>query len=860
MLPLAAATLGGAAVAAGSYSYQKLKGFWKSGNARRLSPAAAEFKGLIGDLRDIAAGVYEVELRPLRQAVHQQRRKLTVVIAHSAAALKEEAQFVTIAVLEEAQSALEHLAGSEIKLEKTVRNEWQALREVVSEDGGLLGDSAHAAGEFIGDAAAQAAAASRRMFGTSPVAAPSPGAKRPVSMSPHAVWRSLRQAKELVFDDTRSRQLDEFGGPAEGSARSQIAIAEQTVERYLRVAASSVAVATVGTLFFPPLKLVSGALILFAAFPVFKGAYIDIVQQRRISIKLLDSVSFIGLLAGGYFLICSITSTIFHASTKMMLKTEDRSRALLANMFGQQPRFVRVLVDGEEIEIPFELLTMGDTLVVHAGQMIPVDGVIRQGTAAVDQRILTGEAQPVEKGPGDSVFAATVLLAGRIEVQVEKTGSETAAAQIREVLANTTDFRTAIQARWRGVADQTVLPTLGLAGVALAVLNPVSALAVVNSNYVAVMKVASPLGMLNFLQRASQAGVLIKDGRALEAASKVDTVVFDKTGTLTENQPHVGEIYLFADLAENEVLNYAAAVEANQSHPIAKAILQAASERKLTLPPLEDARFEVGYGIEARIGDAKVRVGSARYMGMQGIVLPDEFQTRREAMQSRGSSLVYVGIGDHLAGAIELRPTLRPEAREVVQKLKKLGLTLYIISGDQAAPTEALATELGIGQYFAEVLPQDKSRMVQKLQQEGRQVCFVGDGINDAIALKTANVSVSLRGASSLATNTAQIILMDESLRQLSQLFEVAGEYDANLKTLMTTTFVPGVFSLAGVFLLGTGNALALTLFNLSMIAGLVNAIWPALQNLEEPDTSHLSRALPAPEATPQTQQAESVQ
>jgi heavy metal translocating P-type ATPase len=848
MIPLAAAMLGGAAVAAGSYSFQKLKEFRKSGGVQRLSPAAEEFKGLVGDLRDIADGIYTEDLRPLRRAFRRQRRKLTVIIAHSATALKDEAQFVTVAVLEGAGGTIQHLATSEIDLEKTLRSEWRAFREVVSEDAGLFGDVAHRAGEFIGDAA--------KLFGPSSAAATPAGAK-PATMGPRAVWRSLRQAKELVFDDSRSRQLDEFNGPAEGSARSQIAVAEQSVERYLKVAASSVAVAAVGTLFFPPLKLVSGAMILYAAFPVFKGAYTDIVVNRRISIRLLDSVSFIGLLAGGYFLICSITSTIFHASTKLMLKTEDRSRALLANMFGQQPQSVRVLVDGKELEIPFELLTTGDTLVVHAGQMIPVDGVIRQGTAAVDQRILTGEAQPAEKGPGDDVFAATVLLAGRIEVRVEKTGKETAAAQIREVLANTTDFRSAIQARWRGVADQTVLPTLGLAGVALAILNPASALAVINSNYVAVMKVASPLGMLNFLQRASQAGVLIKDGRALEATSKVDTVIFDKTGTLTENQPHIGKIHVFADRAEEDILKYAAAVEANQSHPIAKAILEAASARKLALPPLDDARYEVGYGIEARIGEEFVRVGSARYMGMEGITVPAEFQTDREAMQSRGSSIVYVGIVDRLAGAIELRPTLRPEAKEVVRRLKDFGLTLYIISGDQAAPTEALATELGIAQYFAEVLPQDKSHMVEKLQKEGRKVCFVGDGINDAIALKTANVSVSLRGASSLATNTAQIILMDETLRQLSQLFQVAREYDANLKTLMTTTFVPGLASLACVFFLGTGNALALTLFNASMIAGLVNAIWPALQNLDEPDATSLARARPESEASPLSQPIE---
>ena len=831
MFLIVAAMLGGAAVAAGSYTYRKVKtvrtllgGFGDS-----QSPLGTQIAELMDDLQFAA-----------RSEITEAGRKLTIVISRSTAAFRDEAQ-----------SALQHVNEIELKpLRDSVRDEWQAFTDVVSSDEGVLADSARTAQDWFHAASASAAGAvatTKKAIADSPIGEwTSPpkvrpgGPRRSVPMSPHAVWRAMKQAKSLVFDETRNRQMDEMSGAEEGSAISQIVVAEKTVDRYLKVAASSVAVATVGMLFLPPLKLVSGGLILYAAFPVFKGAYVDLVTNRKITIRLLDSISFIGLLAGGYFLICSVTSTIFHASTKMMLKTEDRSRQMLANMFGQQPQFVLVLIDGEEIEIPFEILNVGDTLVVHAGQMIPIDGQIASGTAAVDQHVLTGEAQPAEKGVGDRVFAATILLAGRIEVLVEKTGKETAAAQIRQVLATTTDFRTAIQARWRDVADHTVVPTIGLSAVALAFLNPASALAVINSNYVAVMKVASPLGMLNFLQRASQAGILIKDGRALEAAIKVDTVVFDKTGTLTETQPHVGRVQTSGGFSEEEVLTFAAAVEANQSHPIAQAILEAATARNLTLPALDEARYEMGYGIEARIGGRLVRVGSGRYMGMHGIALPQEFQQNRDATQAVGASLVYVAVGNELAGSIELRPTLRPEAKEVVSKLKALGLTMYIISGDHTAPTEALAAELGIDHFFAEVLPQDKSGMVEKLQREGRRVCFVGDGINDAIALKMANVSVSLRGASSLATNTAQIILMDETLRQLPQLFEVAGEYDANLKTLMSTTFIPGLASLAGVFLLGTGNATALMLFNLSLIAGLLNAIWPALQNLDEHQQQNL--------------------
>jgi P-type E1-E2 ATPase len=277
--------------------------------------------------------------------------------------------------------------------------------------------------------------------------------------------------------------------------------------------------------------------------------------------------------------------------------------------------------------------------------------------------------------------------------------------------------------------------------------------------------------------------------------------------------------------------------------------VDAALDRKLVIPELEEARYEMGYGIEARVNGGLVHVGSARYMSMQNIDIPVDFEDYRQEIQQRGASVVFVAIGDRLAGALELRPTLRPEAKQVVQELQQRGLDIYIISGDHAAPTAALAAELGIDDFFAEVLPQDKSHQVERLQKQGRKVCFVGDGINDAIALKTADVSVSLRGASSLATNTAQIILMDESLRQLAQLFEVAGEYQANLRTLMSTTFGPGFVSLASVFLLGAGNGTALALFNLSMIAGLVNGIWPALQQASELRPVALPAGTPEPAA-----------
>jgi Cu2+-exporting ATPase len=740
-------------------------------------------------------------------------------------------------VIEEARGRLTELRDRGLHpLAAKAQREWRAFAEVVAEDEGPLARVCGAAIEAVETGSGAILGSLRTLSPRSSIRI-SDRRRRAGVFRARSLWQSLQRARELIFGNERDTQIEEIGG---SGARALIRQAEATVNHYLKVASVAMLIAVAGVVVYQPLLWVAAVPICYVAYPAVKSAYVDLFEKGRFSIRVLDAICLFGLLAGFVILVCSITSFIFHASAKLMLKTEDRSRKLIADLFGEQPRTVRVLVDGQEVERAFASLRSDDLLVVHAGQMIPVDGTIAEGTGAVDQHILTGEAQPAEKGPGDAVFAATVLLAGRVVMKVDKTGGETAAAQIRELLANTVDFRAAIQARWQDVADRTVLPTIVLTLLAWVLLGPLAALAILCSNYVAVMKVASPLGMLNFLQRAAQAGILIKDGRTLESSGRVDAVVFDKTGTLTLTNPHVRAVHAFADFPEEAVLGYAAAVEANQSHPIARAILAEAGRRQLAWGGIEEARYDVGFGIQATIEGRSVHVGSERFMAMENVDVPTEFQAPLRAAQARGASVVYVAFDRQAAGAIELQPTLRPEAREVTAELRGMGLDLYIISGDQQAATEALAAEVGIDKYFAEVLPQDKSLMVERLQRSGRRVCFVGDGINDAIALKSAAVSVSLRGASSLATNTAQIVLMDESLKQLSHVFELAHDYDANLRTLLTTTFLPGLVSMAGVFFLGWGPAVALLLFNVSMVAGLLNAVWPALQNLDMP-------AAPAP-------------
>jgi len=353
---------------------------------------------------------------------------------------------------------------------------------------------------------------------------------------------------------------------------------------------------------------------------------------------------------------------------------------------------------------------------------------------------------------------------------------------------------------------------------------------VLNSNMLLSFMIVSPLSTLSFLNMASRHGVLVKDGRALELLDDIDTVVFDKTGTLTQEIPHVAKIYASGGYSEAEVLTYAAAAEHRQRHPVAKAILQAATEHGLEAPAIDAADYKVGYGIKVNLNGNVVRVGSARFMDLEAITIPPTIQKAMQTGHDIGASLVMVAVDGDLAGALELHPTIRPETQAVIHKLRELGVqSMHIISGDHEAPTRAMAEGLGLDSYSAEVLPSQKAAIIAQMQEEGRRICYVGDGINDSIALKQANVSVSLRGASTVATDTAQVILMDEDLEQLVHLFAVAKGFNRNLTQCLTIAAIPGLLNIYGAFFLHFGLISSVVCNQIGMWSGIGNATRPLL-------------------------------
>lgn len=601
-------------------------------------------------------------------------------------------------------------------------------------------------------------------------------------------------------------------------------------DHYLTVAGAALG-ASVLALALPPAGLVAAALLTYLSVPLYKAATIGLLVDRKPRSSMVGTVLTVASLTSGYYVLTAGCSLALFASFKLMLKTQAGSGRRVARVLSNNPQRVWLSYGEAEVEVLFESLKAGDVIVLRAGELVPIDGTVVQGLATVDQRTLTGESHEIEKAPGDALLASTTVVAGKLHVRVEKTGEQTTVANVQRVLRNTADYTATVEQKAGEFCDHLAGPTLLAGGATALMLSPVSGVALIGCNLSEVNRATTPLSMLNYLDLSATRGILIKDGRSLEVLSMIDTVVFDKTGTLTLDQPHVGRIECFGDLDEAAVLGLAAAAGTRQPHPVARAVVTAALDRGLTLPTLEHARYEIGYGVKVSTEGHTVHFGSARFMAREGIRALDEasLATVREAAEENGHSLVFVAQDGTLVGAIVLHSTLRPEAATVVERLRARGMDIYIVSGDAEEPTYRLADELGIKHFHANVLPEEKARIIRRLREQGRSICFVGDGINDAVALKTANVGISLSGSSNAALDTAGIILLNRDLRQLETLLDLAAAMERDQQRGHYATLIPGAIGATGVLFFGMGLPAALLLDMLGIGVAVGTAMWPKL-------------------------------
>ncbi len=655
---------------------------------------------------------------------------------------------------------------------------------------------------------------------------------------------ATENAVKPFLDNSSNQQLQEYSPTKEDG---KITEDEKTINTDLVISATSLSLAIVGNISNPFLRILSLPGWFYVYIPAFKKASKSLRQEKKADVNLLSIITAIGCFFGNFYAIGNLAAFFYVVSKKLTLKIQNNSQQSIIKVFGQHPKFVWVLVNGIEVKTPFEALKQGDIVVVSAGEAIPADGRVREGLASVDQHILTGEAQPAEKEIGSRVFAATIVLTGRVCIEVEKAGEETTAAQIGQILNQTTHFKTNGQLRADALTEKSILPTLIAGGLSIPILGPMGAVTVNNAHFSYRMLVVSSIVTLTYLQVITQKGILIKNGGVLDLLSRVDTIVFDKTGTLTLPKPYIGKIHTLKACTENEVLAYAAAAEYKQTHPIALAIQEEAEARGLSIPDIDEIEYEIGYGLKVTIHEQVIQLGSHRLMEKENITLPPSLQATEASAHELGHSLIMLALNGQLIGAIELFPTVRPEAKAVLQALRRDHRieSMYIISGDNEMPTKKLALELGIEHSFANVLPQRKAQIIEQLQESGKTVCYIGDGINDSIALKKAQVSISLRGASTIATDTAQIILMNESLEQLCHLFEFAQEFEATMSKSFNAILTPTFICMAGAFFLDFSVIHTLILKEIGLTASLANATHPLFKHRAEEDTKKPMALLP---------------
>ncbi len=611
------------------------------------------------------------------------------------------------------------------------------------------------------------------------------------------VYDSLRNGRKPIQEEVEPQQTEK---ESKDVAESREDTETQQV-RHLTAALASMGFFA-GKLFIPGAVPLGLAAYLYSAIPYMKNVEKALMRDKKINVDVLFFVADALTLGTRSYFAAALGLSMIHAGKYMVKKVKDDSaKEMVTHLFRELPQSVWRLVDGVEVEVPLAEVRAGDLLVVTSGSVIPVDGVIQEGVAQIDQRALTGEAQPAEKGKEDAVFANTIVIAGKILIRVNRSGADTTSAQIAEILLHSVSFKSGVQLKGERWADQMSLPMLVSAAALLPYIGPIATAVFINAHIGARIRLFAPLTTLRHITEASTLGVLVKDGRALEQLCDVDTILFDKTGTLTTDQPEVKRVTPRNKHTLKEILTYAATAERRLAHPIAKAILKKAKEEEVTLYDIQDSNYTFGHGVSVTMEGKLIRVGSLRFFQQEGINIPKDVLKKQQESHSLGNTFILVGIDQHIGGTLELQPQIRPEAQEIIAQLRAFGIDhMGIVSGDDRAPTQKLAEDLGMDEYFYNVLPENKARIVEALQAKGKVVCFIGDGINDTIALKKANVSMSIAGATSIAKDMAEIIFMDGSLNHLVAAVELSKRLEINLQRSLMLCLIPSITNVLGAF------------------------------------------------------------
>ena len=470
-----------------------------------------------------------------------------------------------------------------------------------------------------------------------------------------------------------------------------------------------------------------------------------------------------------YFDTAAIIIALILLGRYLEARAKGRTSEAIRKLMGLQPKTARVLRDGQEVDVPIEDVVPGGVIVVRPGESIPVDGVVIEGSSAVDESMLTGESLPVEKMADSPVFGATINKTGSFRFRATKVGTETALAQIIKLVQEAQGSKAPIQRLADLVSSYFVPIVIGIALVTFGIwlfAGPSPAFTYALLNMVAVLIIAcpcalglaTPTAIMVGTGKGAEWGVLIRSAEALETAHKVDAIVLDKTGTLTVGKPQVTDVVVDG-VPERDLLMLAASAEKGSEHPLGEAIVASAVERGLALEEVREFNAIPGRGIEARVNGTQVTLGNLTLMQERSYKM-NGLEAQATELSTQGKTPMFIALGDRVGGIIAVADTLKPEARDVVQSLQSMGREVVMLTGDNRRTAEAIARDLGVDRVLAEVLPEDKAQEIKNLQADGKVVAMVGDGINDAPALAQAQVGIAIGTGTDVAMEAADITLV----------------------------------------------------------------------------------------------------
>jgi len=574
------------------------------------------------------------------------------------------------------------------------------------------------------------------------------------------------------------------------------------------------------------------AIAIFGSIPSFKSALKNLLKGR-LSYQLLDSLALGITIQRNMLLSANIMNLFIGLGDYLEDKLNQKAKASIEDLLNVDGETAYIEKDGTKIEVPIEEISIGDTVVVYAGGRIPVDGVVAEGRAVINESVLTGEDKPVLKEEGSKVFAGTNVVDGKIYIRVEQKGADTIISKIAYMVESYMEQKPAIYDRFNKLADVTVLPilTIGLVNQILT-RNLAKTSSILTIDYNTNLRVSIPIAVASSISKASNHGVLIKGGRSLEELSKIEYLVIDKTGTITKGEPIITDLIPLEDsLMEEELLRIAASLEQRLKHPIADAIVNMAKERNIELYEREDSYYDIGLGISAKLNNEEYKLGSSRYIANHKISTPKHIKDLVKVKHDEGKTVLYLAKGKKILGVIAFKDTVREEAKEVIKKLLDMNIKIVMLTGDNEEVAQAIAKEVGIKEFRARVSPEEKAKYIEELKRKGYKVAMVGDGVNDSVALSAADVGIAMGDGSQVAIDVADVVLIKEDLNMIYKAIKLSKDTMRVVNNNIKFNFAINTLGMA-MGILGSGNpAFSVMINNGSTILSALYSITPDIKD-----------------------------